>query len=166
MGRPIGASAGMPRCSVRRPYPPLSDVGSRSVRARAVNEFRNVSNIDHYVGYPTCENVPSPHRHRQSSVTESAACSRLNTERTHAPISPGTINVSFASRTAPLPEMRSSSDAAFKSADRVVRLRPSNLRMPEMRTRSLADDRKRPDAIQCERLVFQRTWFAAVGRII
>jgi hypothetical protein len=32
--------------------------------------------------------------------------------------------------------------------------------MPEMRTRSLADYRKRPDAIQRERLAFQRTGLA------
>jgi len=80
----------------------------------------------------------------------------------HGPISPSTINVSVAPRTAPLSEMRSSPDVAFKSGDRVVRLRPSNLRMPEMRTRSLADYRKRPDAIQRERLAFQRTGRVAI----
>jgi hypothetical protein len=58
-----------------------------------------------------------------------------------------------------------SPDVAFKSGDRVVRLRPSNLRMPEMRTRSLADYRKRPDAIKRERLAFQRTGRVAIGRI-
>jgi hypothetical protein len=140
MGQPVGASAGMPCCSVPAPGSALCPKLDPRVSQLALLRFRDVSNIDHYVGYLTCENVPSPHRHRQSSVTESAACSRLNTERTHhGSISPGTINVSFASRTAPLSEMRSSSDVAFKSRERAGRLRPSNLRMPEMRSRSLAD---------------------------
>jgi hypothetical protein len=78
----------------------------------------------------------------------------------HGPISPSTINVSFAPRTAPLSEMHSSSDVAFTSRDRVVRLRSSNLRMSEMRTRSLADYLKRSDEIQRERLAYQRAEFA------
>lgn len=39
----------------------------------ALLQFSDVSNIDQYVGHPTCENDGSPSRHRQLSVTESPA---------------------------------------------------------------------------------------------
>jgi len=55
-------------------------------------------------------------------VSRCCIASRLNTERTMAQYRPVTIKVSFASRTAPLSEMRSSSDVAFKSRDRASRL--------------------------------------------
>jgi hypothetical protein len=40
-------------------------------------KFPKVSNTEHSVGVPTWYRVPSPHGPRHSSVTESAACSRL-----------------------------------------------------------------------------------------
>src|ERR1700730_4172414 len=98
--------------------------------------------------------VASPLRYRQPSVTESVVLPPDLGAR-YGRISPSAINISFAPRTAPLSEMRPSSDVAFKIRNRPVRVRPAYLRMPEMRSRSDADCLKRSDGIHRERFAFR-----------